>query len=260
MKARLRGLPWDRISGLLGLIGGGVLGVSPQSPPGWILLLGSAGSLVTGHLTRSKTRHSDIADLAGVRQELRQALDFDELLRSVAQGLDVRGGWRISVYQMVKGDTWYRVGRASHDESFETGGRESFSHKEGVLRLALVNCSTLRGGADESPPLPDRSTDPDGWASVQMGWGIGPEVVQKMRMSTRKYVGVVMRAHDPRVATKTLGVVLESLDPTALNIQEVEGILTRPFFEAIAQLLTVKSSVERGSAIVERIGAHELDE
>lgn len=180
--------------------------------------------------------------------EIRDELSVDRVLDVVARHLHLggsNGGWRLSLYELdVAAEEWVLSGRASSNELYaDRRDAPRFRHDQGVLRACLAGSEQPLGRFDEMPILPPPE-EPE-WLSTLIAWGTPETEARAFRMKSRVYCGAVFKVGPQDGHQPTLGVVAESEAPDGVNIRTLEGALTRPFFESVAELVLLRGALDR---------------
>jgi hypothetical protein len=181
-------------------------------------------------------------------EALRQNILLDRVLDSAARHLGFGaqgGGWRLTLYELnVESGNWESRARASSNELY-SGDRDhsSFTPAQGVLRDCINGSERPGGRFDEIPQLSDASSET--WFSVLKSWGFSKAILQQLQMKSRSYCGAVFKVGPQNGHQVTLGVVAESEAPDGVNVRDLEQGLTRPFFEALAELLALRDSLQK---------------
>ena len=99
------------------------------------------------------------------------------------------------------------------------------------------------GAFNFTPLFPDRATDGDQWLDFHASWGHPREDASRLTMPTRCYGGL---AHKVRVKDGrgvTLGLVVEADYDAVDAISRMDQLITRPYFEAVAEFLLLWEQV-----------------
>ena len=213
---------------------------------GGLALVLYVASLIVGgrERRRMRSRVDRLVDAVDLHHVLRETADSLGLVRTKQE-------WRLSLYRLdfdgghFERGRWKLEARAANQEAYEISkDLLEMSFNQGVLRTAVASADQPRGGIDEMPQVPDRAVDPQAWKSVMSTWGLSEQVVGE-GMRSRAYCGRVFRVglnrgkgHD-----MTLGLVAESDDPTGVQRQAMEEVLTRPVFELLYELIRLKEDM-----------------
>lgn len=196
-------------------------------------------------------RHRDRAAQKNLFDRMRDELMLDRILDAAARSLGMggpNGSWRVSLYELDLQDAcWLLRARAASNELFADGSDFArISHEQSVLRSCLNGSERPDGKFDEMPPL-DAPTA-DSWASTMKAWGFAKSSTNQLKMKSRSFSGAVFKVGPQNGHQVTIGLIAESESPDGTNIRVLQSGLTRPFFEAVAELLTLRQKFEAESA------------
>ncbi|WP_284761394.1 hypothetical protein [Curtobacterium sp. MEB011] len=196
-------------------------------------------------------RHRERGTRRNLFDTMRDELMLDRILDAAARSLDLggqNGSWRVSLYELDLQDAcWLLRARAASNELFaDRSDYSRISHEQSVLRSCLNGSERSDGKFDEMPPLDAPTTD--SWATTMKAWGFTKTTTNQLRMKSRSFTGAVFKVGPQNGHQVTLGLIAESESPDGTNIRSLQGGLTRPFFEAVAELLTLRHKFEAESA------------
>jgi len=191
-----------------------------------------------------KTRASVLVSKASLDQVL--------YLTAAFLGIGRGGGWRLSLYRLADAaDEWDLLARSASGDPYLVN-RDSWTvpAESGVLRGLAVRAAD--GAFDQTPLFPDRTTDEEQWLEFHATWGHQKESASRLKMPTRCYGGL---AHKVRVKDGrgvTLGLVVEADYDATKVVATLDQLITRPYFEAVAEFLLLWDEVsgwgaDRGS-------------
>jgi hypothetical protein len=192
-------------------------------------------------------RHREAKIRDDVLHTMRDQMMLDRILDAAARSLKLggaNGSWRLTLYELdVQNASWLLRARAASNELFaDHADFARISHDQGVLRSCLSGSERFDGRFDEMPPL-DMPTA-DSWAATMKAWGFTKVSTDQLKMKSRSFTGAVFKVGLQNGHQVTLGLIAESESPDGTNIRDLQSGLTRPFFEAIAELLTLRQKMD----------------
>lgn len=194
-------------------------------------------------LRRRRERARDATLLDAIKREMSLDRVLDVAARHLSLG-GTAGGWRLSLYQLdVTCERWVLQARASSNELYaDDRDFPTLNPAEGVLRSCLAGSEQPHGRLDEIPVLPPPISD--GWLATMLAWGFPEQVARNLRMKSRTYCGAVFKVGPQDGHQSTLGLVAESEAEDGVNLRTIEAALTRPFFEAMAELVLLEKHID----------------
>ena len=206
----------------------------------------SLGSYLVGRAQRDDQEQIDelkarIANAGATDRDLP-----DHALRAIAPVLFQNGAaWRLTLFVLEEeGGTWYlrpKI-RCAASEMYEQWGRHRIPLEISVLReLKFLDLPA----SNELGDAPDRDTTPVEWLQWQQRFIVDVNVVNALRMPTRKYAWCASR--QPGLHGRTIALVAETIQPSSINAEVLSSSLFPPLLEMVSRLVDLPEALEPSS-------------
>lgn len=167
----------------------------------------------------------------------------DQALRRLAPVIFRAGtSWRMTVFTLEgEGGAWFlrpRL-RCAASELYEATGRARIPLAHSVLR-ELPSLDLPASG--EVGDAPDREAAPDEWRRWQGSFSGNSEVIESLRMPTRKYAWCAAR--QPGQGGRTIALVAETVQAGGINADVLGSSLLSPMLEMLLRLVELPESIE----------------
>lgn len=206
----------------------------------------SLGSYLVGRAQRDDQEQVDelkarIASAGGADRDLP-----DHALRAIAPVLFQNGAsWRLTLFALEEeGGTWYlrpKI-RCAASEMYESRGRHRIPLEFSVLRELK---SLDLPASNELGDAPDRDATPVEWSQWQKRFIVDVNVVNSLRMPTRKYAWCASR--QPGLNGRTIALVAETIQPSGINADVLSSNLVPPLLEMVSRLVDLPEAFEPSS-------------
>jgi hypothetical protein len=203
----------------------------------------SLGSFLVGRVQRHDQEQVDelkarIAGAGGADRSLP-----DHALRAIAPVLFKSGAsWRLSLFVLEESEgAWYlrpKI-RCAASEMYENHGRDPIPLESSVLRELK---SLDLPASNEVGEAPDRTSSPEEWAKWQGRFIADPDLVDALRMPTRKYAWCAAR--QPGLGGRTMALVAETVQPGGINTEVLSSNLFPPILEMVARLVDLPEALD----------------
>lgn len=187
-------------------------------------------------------RHPTRADLMRRNRALNSELDASEqgffarlklyLATLTNETLGLSDNCRTSLYR-VGDDAVSCIGRYSKDVLLDKKGRVHYPLDQGCIGEALTSGRAVMSATCDPEADIDAYVD-----EMEAVWGMPPEVTRAMNMKSRHMLALALEQNGIRIGV----VVVESVDDTELNFQEIERLLNDEERQKLTSFLTAPDS------------------